>query len=225
LWAALGLSGIAVAAVWLWLHSVLKEWTPGIAVSALVLAASITVIPAIMRRQANARIRPRVERVLVDTHNSLIFLVEDILIDSARSRLDPFDISNDLHETLNRLAWEYMTSKISSESVPGFVLTARQFAGQLAQTRERERDVLEPGLIRAIDDFRRTIQRAGHEYEATPDDLIADPAGQATFSVLEGVRRFAWAFQSYLPYKLEIGEDTRELANGITRASNHGEGA
>jgi hypothetical protein len=172
-----------------------------------------------MRRKANARIRPRVERVLMDIYGSLKFLVDDLLVESARSRQDPIYITADLHETLNRLAWEYMTHayKIpsSSNSVPRFFLSARQFAGELTETRERDRDVLEPGLIRAIDDFCRRIQQAGRDYKTTPDDLILDPPGMATFSVLESIRRFAWAFQSYLPYKLEFGEQAISRASGI----------
>jgi hypothetical protein len=208
--------------VWLWLLGVLTAWTPSIAVSALAAAASFTVIPAMRRRETNARIRPRVERALMDTDGALHFLVEELLIESAASRHDLMPITSDLTETLNRLVWEYMTCvyKIPShESVPRFVRTAHKFACQLADTRERERDVLEPRLIRAMDDFCRTIQRADRDYKATPDDLLADPPDRATFSVLQGVRNFAFAFQDYVPYKLEIAEETIDLANAISRAS------
>jgi predicted RNA binding protein YcfA (HicA-like mRNA interferase family) len=219
--AALGLSGIAAVAVSLWLHGVLRAWTPNIAVSALTVAATITVIQGITRRETKARIRPRVERALMDTHNSFQFLVEDIVIDYAKSHQSLRPIPNDLNEALNRLLWEHMTGAYeipSEESVPRFVLTARQFAGQLAQTRERDRDVLEPGLIRAMDDFCRAIRRANRDYETPADDLITDPASMATFGVLQGVRNFAWAFQHYVPYSSEISEQTRGLASSISRA-------
>jgi hypothetical protein len=223
LWVALGLLGIVGVAVWLWLHGVLTAWTPSIAVSALTVAASVTVIPAMRRRETNARIRPRVERVLMDIHGSLYFVVETILIDSAASRQDLIPVTEDLNETLNRLLWEYMICayKIPSDkSVPRFVINARQFAAQLAQTRESERDVLEPDLIRAMDDFCLIIRRADRDYEAAPDDLLADPPDMATFSILQGVRNFAAIFQRYLPYKLEIGEDTIELAITIGRRAS-----
>jgi hypothetical protein len=221
-WVALGLLGVVGVAVWLWLRGVLTAWTPSIAVSALAAAASVTVIPAMRRRETNTRIRPRVERVLMDIHNCLYFVVETTLIDSAASRQELIPVTNDLNETLNRLLWEYMTAvyKIPSDkSVPRFVLNAREFASQLAQTRERERDVLEPELIRAMDDFCRTIRRADRDYKAAPDDLIADPPDLATFSVLQGIRNFAAIFQHYLPYKLELGEDTIELVIAIGHAS------
>jgi hypothetical protein len=214
-WVALGLLVLTGAAVWLWLDGVLREWTPGFAVSAFVLAASVTVIPAVLRRQADARVRRRVEPVINEIHNSLYLVVEDILVDAAETQPDQAFDTSDLHEIFDLLCWAHMTCALtipsSKEHPAQFVLIAREFARQLARTRERERDVLEPDLIRAIDDFCRAIQRADRDYAAAPDDLITDPASVATFGVLEGVRRFAWEFQRWVPEKLELGEYSREV--------------
>jgi hypothetical protein len=206
------LTGVAI---WLWLNGVLKEWTPGLAVSTAVLAATITVVPTVQRRQADARIRRRVEPVLNAIHNSLISVIEDVLVDSARNQHDQVLTTNDLHEIFDLLCWEHMTCALtipsSGEHPAQFVLAARDFARFLARTRERERDVLAPDLIRAMDDFCRAIQRADLDYGSVPNDLIIDPATLATFGVLEGVRRFAWEFQRFAPYRLELREYSREV--------------
>lgn len=220
-WVALGLTGVSLVAVWLWLHSDLTVWTPSIAISALGLASSITVIPGIMRIQSNARSRPRLERMFIDTHNALQLLTEHIVIESASNSQDPLPITSNLADTLQHLLWAYMhcAYRIPStkESPARFVITARQFARQLARTRERERDILEPRLIRAMDDFCLKIGRADRDYEATPDPLITDPAGMATFGVLHAARDFAWVFQDYTPYELAINDETIELARTISR--------
>jgi hypothetical protein len=217
-----GSVGVSAIAVWLWLHRVLTAWTPGIAISDLGLASSITVIPGIMRRQSNARARPRLERIFLDTHNALQFLAGHVVIDSAGNSPSQLPITSDLPYTLHRLLWASMhcAYRIPStkESPARFVITARQFARQLEHTSDRDRDILEPRLTQAMDDFCRKIESADRDYARAPNPLIPDPASMATFTVLHATRDFAWVFQEYTPHPLVIDEETIELALSINRS-------
>lgn len=221
-WMALGLLGVSAIAVLLWLQGGLTAWTPGIAISALGLASSITVVPGIMRRQSNARARPRLERVFTDTHNALQFLAGHVVIDSAGNSENQLPITSDLTDTLHRLLWAYMHCAYqipsTKESPARFVITARQFARQLERTSDRDRDILEPRLTRAMDDFCHKIESADRDYARSPNPLIPDPAGMATFTVLHAARDFAWVFREYTPYPLELDEGTIELALSIERS-------
>jgi hypothetical protein len=145
-----------------------------------------------------------------------------VVIDSAGNSQGQLPITSDLTDTLNRLLWAYMhcAYRIPStkESPARFVITARQFARQLERTSDRNRDILEPRLTQAMDDFCRKMGSANRDYARAPNPLIPDPADMATFTVLQATRNFAWIFQEYSPYRLAIDEETVELVLSINRS-------
>jgi hypothetical protein len=99
--------------------------------------------------------------------------------------------------------------------------SARDLANQLERERERDRDVLEPSLIRAMDDFCLVVDMAN---EVSGFEL--DPAGQAEaedvalVTIVMALRVLAWALSREAPYWLEISEPTRKAA--VARRDNAG---
>jgi hypothetical protein len=63
-WVALALIAVGFVGLAFGRQNKLREWAPNIAASAFALAITITVVEWIVRREARARIRPRVERVI-----------------------------------------------------------------------------------------------------------------------------------------------------------------
>jgi hypothetical protein len=157
---ALGLCLLAACSALVWaVTEPADDWLPNVATTALGIAVTITVIESIIRREASARLRPRTERVLYWLGLDLRMFTWSLIGDYTETHLHTFHpIPGDLFDLIDR--WKSDPEDTPREphewrgqQAPLIIQEAVDFAHKVAATRERDLDVLEPDLVREIDDF------------------------------------------------------------------------
>ncbi len=89
------------------------------------------------------------------------------------------------------------------------------FADQLERGRPRDRGVLEPALIRAMDDFCLSAEEAKElfGFELDPaEHANAEAEDLALTMIMMGLQVLAWVMRREGPHWLEIREPTRAAA-------------
>lgn len=219
---------IAAGAIVLWDNHKLRAWTPNIATSALSIAITITVVAWIVRHEARTRIRPRVERTLYWMGLGFRGFLSAIAIDYAGTHHRTFKAIPATATELIEL-WlaeqgneDVPRRRLEGERLPMLVAEAREYTRELEQHRERDVDVLEPDLVRAIDDFGwqtgQAIQLLGMAEQGLLTDK-RDTEGVALMTVVQGAQQLAAALGRYAPTWMTIPELTRAGAAEHSRRS------
>jgi hypothetical protein len=158
---ALVVLALGAWATWRW-SNVADAWMPGVATSAIAIAVTITLVQGIIRREEKRRLRPRVEDVIGWLRSDLFDFAQSAVIDYAGTHLHTFEtIQPDLLSFLEQ--WLAESDRQDScaapirdgpedPRVPLLLHSATRFAESLKRTRERDREVMEPELVRALDD-------------------------------------------------------------------------
>jgi len=170
--AALALLVIAALGVAAWfLVPGLKAWAPNITVGALTVAATITVIDGAVRREAQRRLRPRLESVKDAIRHPLHWVVWAIADDYVETHKgQPAAVPGDaigLAETWLKEENEQREKSRGipeEDALPRLAIDALQFIDELEDIRARDREVLEPEVVRAIDDFAAAVRQASQLY-------------------------------------------------------------
>jgi hypothetical protein len=204
----------------LWYTSAgLRAWIPNITVGAATVALTITVVEGAIRREARNRLLPRVEGAIstigIDFHMMLLAVVRDY----SSTHVDVFEpVPKDGVELIE--LWlgshdELDAPRVRSDDgeVPAILSSGREFAEQLERERERDRDVLDPALVRAMDDFCFTVQEAndviGFDLDRAEHAKAED---LSVIMIVMALRVLAWALRREGPHWLEIREPTRTAA-------------
>jgi hypothetical protein len=162
-WTALVFVAVAVVAVVLYEHHKLRAWMPNVATSAASIAITVTVINGIVRSEARKRIRPRVAAALqfisrtVETFSGLVAL------DYGSCHVSTFEpIPKTASEMLDLWATGWDTNDWAHEYLDSIIAQGHALADNLKQTRALNFDVLEPGLVQAIDTFCHRLWQIGN---------------------------------------------------------------
>jgi len=105
------------------------------------------------------------------------------------------------------------------------IASAREYIGELEDYRARDLDVLEPDLIRAIDDFGwyvgQAVQLLGMSEQGLLHDL-ADTEQVALETVMQGAQQLTSALERYAPTWMTVLERMRAGAAEHSRRSGDG---
>jgi hypothetical protein len=235
-----------IGAVWVVLWFVteggLREWAPHIAAAALTIAVTVTVVDKAVQREAVRRLQPRVESVMYRIGWNFRILLIAIAVDYAKTHADTFeeipadgiDMINlwlSRHETEDVVRTPILEGDDLSRAifpfeayVPALTRSSQDFAEMLEGVRERDREVLEPPLIRAIDDYLAAVGS-----ERLLIDLVE--SGSLPFfripnslpAVVRSVREFAVVFQRYGPGWVALGQEARDTAREISERARSGD--
>ncbi len=181
-WVALALLIVGALAVHAGRDDKLREWAPNIAVSAFALAITITVVEWIVRTEARARVRPRLDRVIYWMGLAFRGFTGAIAIDYAGTHRDSFkEIPPDAGEMFAMWLAEQDNEDrprhvLPGERLPTLILSGREFGQQLEIARARDLDVLDPNLVAVIDKFRWHVGQAVQCFDLAAQGL-GDAAG------------------------------------------------
>jgi hypothetical protein len=219
---------VAIAAIILYDNHRLRAWTPNVATSALSIAITVTVVGWIVRHEARARVRPRVERTLYWMGLGFRGFLSAIVIDYAGTHDATFEpipataremielwLAEQEHEDVARVRSE-------GERLPMLLAEAREYVRELEDHRARDLDVLEPDLIRAIDDFGWHTAQATQLLGMAEQGLLNDRADTervALMTVMQGAQQLTSALERYAPSWMTILEQTRAAAVEHSRRS------
>lgn len=230
-WAAVVLLVTALAFVYLGRQEKLREWAPHIAVAAFELAITITIVEWIVRTEARARTRPRVEEVIYRIGLAFRLMVHEVLFDYASthimtSKAKPHDALPIIELWLAEQDSEDRAHELSkAEHIPKLLVAARNFVRELDDVRLRNLDVLEPDLITAIDKVKGRIDWAFVNFDLAQRDPERRAAfeRQALYWIPRGLRDFAPVLRRYDASWLQIipGGPARE---GLTSPDAPGRG-
>jgi hypothetical protein len=162
LYASLVMCFIAALSVGAWLLTeAADEWMPNVATTAIGIATTITFVEWIVRREKEERLRPRTERVLYWLGLDIRLFAVSLLHDYASTHIDSYrSPSMDVMALIGLSAKGRDSEDAERHAVeqdgrraPMIVLEASDLARRLDTARQRGLDVLEPALVRQIDDF------------------------------------------------------------------------
>lgn len=218
-WIAAVLAVLAGVGIWAWFHfkGGLRSWTPNIVVGALTTAVTITIIDWAIRRESKRKLRPRVEDALYWIGLSFRGLVSSVAIDYASTHLNSF---KPLPDDATELLQQWLDERANEDGLRPEALNESlileggiELRQAVERARERDRDVLEPDLIREMDEFTRTVNfatwRASGAFRLPNDDTQVVARELSTGIVDSGIR-FAEVFKRYAPTWMAVPDVTRE---------------
>jgi hypothetical protein len=132
---------------------------PNVATALAVLAVTVSAVEWIVRREAQRRMRPRVEIVMTDLRLRLSSFAHSVAMEYGGTHLWTFrPIPKDVIAFLDHWLEEcdrYDACDVREDGPPRspVVDAAIELGRTLNAVRERDREVMEPELVRAIDDF------------------------------------------------------------------------
>ena len=235
---ALALVGVAALGVATYRHGWLHDWMPNVVVGALTVALTITVIDRVVGREAQDRVRLRVDAVMAGTGEALQALIPVIVEDYVEHHVDDFKpVPNDISEMIELWLSSHHTESTPPPWAPGLtrpppvadlmeagpwmspvVAAGQVFAQQLERHRARDREVMAVGLIHAIDEFAKAAAGSTFRLNYDPRFIETVEAAQRRTTV-EATQEFVKAFTRYAaPQWLSIDEFWRTLAAGYAES-------
>jgi len=161
-WAGLAFVGVASVAVltW-WLTDALDDWAPNAAVEALSIAATIVIVERIVRHETRARVRPRIESASDALRQEFHSFLYGITVDYAGTHLHTFrPLPRDALAFLDQWLADkdkqdacQTTLREDRGELPLVLHQGIELGKALRHYRELDREVMEPELVRAIDDY------------------------------------------------------------------------
>jgi hypothetical protein len=224
-WLALASIAVGLAAVLVAIFSDrLDGWMTNVATDALLLAFTILIVERIVRGEAEARLRPRREMLFHSVGLRFRSFMSGLTLDYAQTHLSTFrPIPDDAQAMIeqwiaDREAEDTARVPLEGDTLPWLFLEARNFIAQLEGYRERDREIMEPDFIAAIDTFGWRFQQAltlmRVQREVRPDDAAAaaDAERVGLDALLRGARGFAAVLARYAPEWMELPAIMREGA-------------
>lgn len=221
-WLALALVGVAALGIAGWFRfPALKPWLPNVTVSALTVAATITIVDRIVQREAARRLQPRFESVAHRIGISFKWLLIGIGRDLKQTQPPGVDAGSldglRLTETWleaqadGRVEREKARRMPDPHDLPALAGYALDFAETLERQRARDREVLRPDLIRAMDDFVKATRDAVALYEMVDRETRSDWRWSVTVlleAIVTATYEFAVAFARHAPQAILLGYGT-----------------
>jgi hypothetical protein len=202
---AVGLAFVVVGVVSDWLDA----WAPNLATSAFTIAVTVTVVERIVRREARERLRPRVESAMDALRQEFRAFLSGVTVDYAGTHLHTFrPLPRDALDFLD----QWLEDKAAQDAcdVPGgaddvlqgrplVVYKGDELGKALLHYRELDRDVLEPEVVRAIDDYLWLgVQHSRLWFGLSPAERAKGYAGAET-TIVRQARAFGEALARHDP--------------------------
>jgi hypothetical protein len=136
----------------------LDAWAPNVGVGALSIAATLLVVERIVQHEARRRLWPRVELLMRSLRMEFFLFLQAMTVDYGGTHLNNFrPIKRDCLDFLDQWLTEKDTQdacQVSYEDDRPIVIQHGALLGKaLRAYRDQDLDVMEPALVRAIDDF------------------------------------------------------------------------
>ncbi len=217
-WIALVLAALAGVGIWAWFEfkGGLRSWTPNIVVGALTAAVTITIIDWAIRRESKQKLQPRVDDALYWIGLSSRGLVSTVAVDYASTHVNSF---SPLPSDVVKLFQHWLDGRGTEDSLRSDSLDESlilegsiELRQAIERTRERDREVLEPQLIREIDEFTRAVNYAtwlASDALRVPGDDTQAVARELSAGLVQSGIRFAEVFRQYAPVWMTVPEITR----------------
>lgn len=198
----------------------LGSWGPNVATSAFTVALTITLIDRLVRREETERLAPRTTRALYTIGLGFRGLLGYIVFDYVLTHTDWDVIPTDGVAMIDLWLAGHDTEDvrrevITGEGVPVLLSEAEAFTRRLEDVRNRDRDILEPRLVAAMDDCVQDLGRAVFSYRlvgAVPGLRNADERrARSMASAVDAARVFALVLRQHAAEWLVIPEATRSL--------------
>jgi hypothetical protein len=207
-WAAIGFALTAV--LFLVLRSAsdtawVVEWAPNLAVEALSIAATILIVDRIVRREERRRLRPRLESAYRGIGRQVRSFLHGVAREYVKGHghpdeADPRRFALALDAWLRAVGTDNVERRVD-DGLPYLFHSASYHAEQLAAIADRDREILPPELVAAIDRLQTQLDaaRGGFELMRVHSSLdrgiprAADPLVIA----IEEVRAFISAFRAH----------------------------
>ncbi len=219
IWVALVFVGVGIVGVFLGRHATLQEWGPHIAVTAFALAITITVVEWIVRSEANARIRPRVTRAHSAMDLNLGSFMRELLSDYGATHRDT---SQPIPKSARKMIELWLadqpnedTTRVArpGQTLPALMAAATVLKSDLEEIRSRDVDVIEPGLVAAMDKFGNDVHGAMFPYRWGVERADGgEHKHEARFlrAAVEAVLDLVSSFEHYVGDLSEISEADRK---------------
>lgn len=240
-WAAIGFAATAVAFVGLWAvahegNPWVEQWATNLSVEAGSIAATILIVDRIVRREEQRHLAPRMEgayRRLARPLSDFVDAAEDDLararpgIAPAPRRLRLTRSSSVLDEWLLRLATEDAERPPAVEDeLPRLASRARHAAEELSAATERDREVLPPDLVVAIDDLEHGISAMLGGYLLLGDWLGATKTPipremNPLVDVVEKMRAVITVYRRYADRHWQEAEKLRQYGRELRSRGPH----
>jgi hypothetical protein len=204
----------------------LDAWAPNAGTEAISVFVTVVVVGAILRREEKRRRGPRVDRALEHIGFELTRLTAATATDyavthAAHYRPIPVDALALLDQWLEDQEASDMPRAAGAlwygmEDLGSFFDIACEFAAQVEQYDQRDRDVLEPELVAAIRDLWSTHRRALKVMNTNPANRIPllDYDRQAHRTIVFGARVFGEVLRRHARKQFfVVGEETIKDAN------------
>ncbi|MDX6453833.1 MAG: hypothetical protein QOH16_3882 [Gaiellaceae bacterium] len=175
----------AVAIVINRMSSLLDQWAPNIATEAISVLVTIIVVDRIIDNRERLRMKPRVERALRDVGGDFRMLVRGIAWDYRATHAATFEpipttSLGVLDHWLANVGREDSERAVHGDNdLPAAVTHALQVATSLQRVRDNDKDVLEPEVVAAIDEFEEDARLALAVYHGMPGASVGDRAREA----------------------------------------------
>jgi hypothetical protein len=197
------------------------DWATNVAVEAFSLAATVLIVEWVLRLERRAHLRPRVERVLYDIGLDFRLLMSSVILDYAATHLDTYrPLPSEAVAVLDQWIADHDREDeprrpIRGETVPTLLLSATEFSQRLLWFRETDRDVMEPDLVRAIDDMthRVSLSRRMLGWQERSDREQRDVERIALAGFVRVLRDFAIVLRRYDDRWMKIMDLTIEAAD------------
>lgn len=189
---------------------------PNVVVGAITVAITVAIIDRAVSREAQRRIQPRVDDVLGRIGLGLHTLVFGLVIDYAGSHLDTFkpipaEASAVVDQWLadqDAVDWPQPLAPDGDE--PLVIQHATMFLDSLEVVRERDREVIEPDLVHAIEAYGAAVRRS--RMLLRRPSLRDRNEEAAVRSVVEAAGRFTAVFARHAPQGCAVHPQLREAA-------------
>jgi hypothetical protein len=167
--------------------STLKAWWPNIAVGAISIVVTVGLVGYIVRREADRRIRPRLDRVLMLIGLNVQDMVGSLVLDYAATHVGTYKA---LPRNVDSAIELWLKGLDDADRPPlvyngeDAVLSAANALGrELAGFRTNDLDVLDSRLVVAIEEFSQTVNLGMFSvavHESPPNRLgeLSDPAAE-----------------------------------------------
>jgi hypothetical protein len=222
-WVALILLAVAaLTTIAYFTTSAADAWAPNVATEAASIAVTIAVVERIVAHQGRDRPRPRTERAIYWMGLDLRVFSSSIALDYAGTHLHTFKpIPNDVGELCNFWLGAQDEADAGHVPLPGehypvLVASAIEFYDDVKRHADPNREILEPELIRAVEDLSWHVGQAMQMHAFSKQTWAGDPVSyerSALSHVVRGAQQFAEAFRNHGdPVWLAVNEGLAEAA-------------
>jgi hypothetical protein len=164
------------------LSNMFAGWVPNLGASAFEIAATILIVDRVFGREVARRNRPRVELVMSELRYALLTYADSVAQDYAATHVHnyrpiPREITAMFDQWIQESDTHDACTLLDGARLSLILADGTDLGASLRDLRESDREVMEPAIVRAIDDF--LWSGIGHGLNAA-NRRWGGPTGQAS---------------------------------------------